>query len=195
MLRYSEGDAANGWNLSGMAYQARWNATDQIPKRAVDAGKLGRFDTIDSTDGGESHRYSVSGAWRRNSEASSTQVNAYLIDWKLKLFSNFTYQLDDPVNGDQFAQPDRRRTAGVNAVHTRPMSGLGMESWNTLGVQFQNDNILTAWKAREPGKPCPLPAATTSSKPASGCTPRTRPAGHRGFAAWRACAPIPTASV
>ena len=144
VLRYSEGDAANGWNLSGMAYQARWNATDQIPKRAVDAGKLGRFDTIDTTDGGESHRYSVSGAWRRNSEASSTQVNAYLIDWKLKLFSNFTYQLDDPVNGDQFAQPDRRRTAGVNAVHTRPMSGLGMESWNTLGVQFQNDNIFNS---------------------------------------------------
>jgi len=144
VLRYSEGDAASGWNLSGIAYQARWNVTDQIPKRAVDAGKLGRFDTIDTTDGGESHRYSVPGAWRRNSEASSTQVNAYLIDWKLKLFSNFTYQLDDPVNGDQFAQPDRRRTAGVNAVHTRPMSGLGMESRNTLGVQFQNDNIFNS---------------------------------------------------
>ncbi len=144
VLRYSEGDAANGFNLSGMAYQARWNSTDQIPKRAVDAGTLGRFDAIDGTDGGESHRYSVSGAWRRSTQTSSTQVNAYLIDWKLKLYSNFTYNLDDPVNGDQFAQPDRRRTAGVNASHTRQMSGIGMESENTLGLQFQTDNIFNS---------------------------------------------------
>ena len=149
VLRYSEGDAANGFNLSAMAYQARWNATDQIPKRAVDAGTLGRFDLIDPTDGGESHRYSLSGGWRRSSEASSTQVNAYLIDWKLNLFSNFTYFLDDPVNGDQFSQPDRRRTAGVNVSHRWQMAGqgragLGLESENTVGVQFQNDNIFNS---------------------------------------------------
>ena len=149
VLRYSEGDVANGFNLSAMAYQARWNATDQIPKRAVDAGTLGRFDLIDPTDGGESHRYSLSGGWRRSSEASSTQVNAYLIDWKLNLFSNFTYFLDDPVNGDQFAQPDRRRTAGVNVSHRWQMAGqgragLGQASENTLGLQFQNDNIFNS---------------------------------------------------
>ena len=149
VLRYSEGDAANGFNLSAMAYQARWNATDQIPKRAVDAGTLGRFDLIDPTDGGESHRYSLSGGWRRSSEASSTQVNAYLIDWKLNLFSNFTYFLDDPVNGDQFSQPDRRRTAGVNASHRwqiagQGRAGQGLDSENTVGVQFQNDNIFNS---------------------------------------------------
>ena len=43
---------ANGWNLTGMAYTGRWNATDQIPQRAVDSGQLGRFDLIDATDGG-----------------------------------------------------------------------------------------------------------------------------------------------
>ncbi len=39
VLRYSEGSAVNGWNLSAMAYKASWNASDQIPRRAVaDAG-------------------------------------------------------------------------------------------------------------------------------------------------------------
>ena len=142
VLRYSEGDAANGFNLTAMAYRAKWNATDQIPKRAVDAAQLGRFDTIDRSDGGAAHRYSVSGAWKRTDATSSTNVNAYLIDWRLNLFSNFTYFLDDPINGDQFSQPDRRRTAGLNASHSWQMAGLGQESENTVGVQFQNDNVF-----------------------------------------------------
>ncbi len=144
VLRYSEGNAANGFNVSAMGYRAKWNSTDQIPARAVDAGQLGRFDAIDPSDGGEAHRYSLSGAWRRSDANSSTSVNAYLIDWQLKLFSNFTYFLDDPVNGDQFSQPDRRRTIGLNASHTWEMTGLGSESENTIGVQFQNDNIFNA---------------------------------------------------
>ena len=144
VLRYSEGDAANRFNITAMAYRAKWNSTDQIPKRAVDAGQLGRFDAIDPSDGGESHRYSVSGAWRRADATTSTQVNAYLIDWRLNLFSDFTYFLDDPVNGDQFNQPDRRRTTGLNASQTWQQTGLGAESENTVGVQFQSDNIFNA---------------------------------------------------
>jgi catechol 2,3-dioxygenase-like lactoylglutathione lyase family enzyme len=142
VLRYSEGDALNGFNVTAMAYQARWNATDQIPKRAVDAGLLNRFDAIDTTDGGSSHRYSLSAAWRRSGEASGTQVNGYLIDNRLDLFSNFTYALDDEIRGDQFAQPDRRRTFGLNATHAWALKGVGMESENSVGLQFQTDNIF-----------------------------------------------------
>ncbi|MEO7337189.1 MAG: TonB-dependent receptor [Caldimonas sp.] len=142
VLRYSEGDAGNGFNVAAMGYSAKWNSTDQIAKRAVDAGTLGRFDAIDPSDGGQSHRYSLSTAWRRTTEDTATKVNAYFIDWKLRLFSNFTYFLDDPVNGDQFAQPDDRRTTAINASHTWKMGGLGMNSENTVGAQFQNDNIF-----------------------------------------------------
>ncbi len=142
VLRYSQGDPANGFNVGLMGYRATWHATDQIPKRAVDSGALDRFDAIDPSDGGDSHRLSLSGAWHRASDTSATKVNAYLIDWQLKLFSNFTYFLDDPVNGDQFHQPDRRRTTGLNASHTWQMSGLGSESENTVGLQFQNDNVF-----------------------------------------------------
>jgi len=153
VLRYSRGDEGNGFNVTGMAYKAKWNATDQIPQRAIDSGLLrNRFDAIDVTDGGAAHRYSLSGAWRKTDEGSSTQVNAYLIDNKLDLFSNFTYFLNHPVDGDQFAQPDRRRTAGLNASHTRHFAGLGMESENTLGMQLQTDNIfngLLNTKARQ----------------------------------------------
>ncbi len=144
VLRYSQGDRANGWNVTGMGYSAKWNATDQIPQRAVDSGQLDRFGAIDTTDGGKAHRYSLSGAWRRTSEASATEVNAYVAHWKLDLFSNFTYFLDNPVDGDQFAQPDRRTMSAINARHSWPTSLFGRDSENQVGVQFQNDNIFNA---------------------------------------------------
>ena len=142
VLHYSEGSAANGFNVSLMAYQARWNATDQIPQRAIDSGLLaGRFDTIDPTDGGNAHRYSLSTAWQRTTETTSTKVNAYVVSSQLDLYSNFTYFLDNPVDGDQFNQPDRRVTTGINLSHAWQMPLLGHASEYTVGVQLQNDNI------------------------------------------------------
>ena len=153
VLRYSQGDGSNGFNITGMAYKAKWNATDQITQRAIDSGLIkNRFDAIDPTDGGAAHRYSLSAAWRKTDDGSSTRVNAYLIDNKLELFSNFTYFLDNPVDGDQFFQPDHRRTAGVNAAYTRQLKGFGLESENTIGIQLQTDNIfngLLNTKARQ----------------------------------------------
>jgi len=144
VLRYSDGSSANGFNLTGMAYRAKWNATDQIPLRALTAGLVDRFGAIDNTDGGESERYSLSGAWNRTEGLSSTTVNAYVIRSKLKLFSDFTYFLDDPVNGDQFAQPDQRVTSGLNASHTWATPWFGKDSDSTVGVQLQHDNIFNA---------------------------------------------------
>jgi hypothetical protein len=142
VLRYSEGSAGNGFNVTGMAYRGKWNATDQIPQRAVDNGSLSRFDAIDPTDGGQSHRYSLSAAWRRNTGSTSSNINTYIIHNKLDLFSNFTYFNDDPVNGDQFNQADKRTTTGLNMSQTWRAPWLGRESENTVGLQLQNDNIF-----------------------------------------------------
>jgi outer membrane receptor protein involved in Fe transport len=152
VLRYSRGTPEDGASLTAMVYRASWNATDQIPLRAVNAGRLGRFDAVDPTDGGRSSRYSLSGTWRRGTGASATRANAYVIASDLALYSNFTYFLDDPVNGDQFAQPDRRVTSGLNASHTWRMAGLGLGSENTVGMQLQHDrirNALANTRARE----------------------------------------------
>ena len=141
VLRYSEGYANNGFNVTAMAYDASWNATDQIPLRAVQDGTLGRFDAIDASDGGKAQRYSLSGAWRRTTDDMSSKVSAYVIANRLTLFSNFTYAMDDPDNGDQFAQPDRRVTAGLDASHTWHRHTDRGSSDTTIGLQLQNDNI------------------------------------------------------
>jgi len=142
VMRFSQGDLAEGFNVTAMGYKAKWNSSDQIAQRAIDSGYIsGRFDAIDPTDGGESHRYSLSGAWHRATDGSLAKVNAYVIDYQLNLFSDFTYFLDNPVNGDQFNQPDRRVTTALNASYTREMPFAGLESDSTIGLQAQNDNI------------------------------------------------------
>ncbi|MES3024171.1 MAG: TonB-dependent receptor [Pseudomonadota bacterium] len=142
VLRYSEGSEANGWNVSLMGYQASWNATDQIPERALASGLLkDRYDTIDPTDGGAARRYSLSGAWQQTDDTSVTKISAYLLRNQLDLYSNFTYFLDHPDTGDQFSQPDRRFTLGVNASRTKQHMLFGRESETTVGLQMQGDDI------------------------------------------------------
>lgn len=143
VLRYSRGYANNGWSVTAMAYHGSWNATDQVPQRAVDAGTLGRFDALDPTDGGAARRLSLSGIWRRTAADTAARVSAYLIRNQLDLYSNFTYFLSDPVNGDQFSQPDRRVTSGVDALHTWHVHrGDTSSSSLTVGLQAQNDNVF-----------------------------------------------------
>ncbi len=152
VLRYAEGDKANGWNATAMAYKAKWNATDQIPLRAVQSGQLDRFDLIDPTDGGEASRYSLSGAWHRSTGGGSTEVSAYVARWGLDLYSNFTYFLDNPVDGDQFNQPDSRTMTAVNARHVWATNWFGRDGENEVGTQLQNDRIsngLLNTKARQ----------------------------------------------
>ena len=144
VLRYSQGTAQNGFNVTLMAYDAKWHATDQIPRRAVDAGILGRFSAIDQSDGGRASRYSLSSAWRKSEGNTFTEVNAYIARHSLELFSNFTYFLNDPINGDQFVQPDRRTTLGLNASRTWSSVLAGRSSDTTWGVQLQNDSIRNA---------------------------------------------------
>jgi len=145
VLRYSRGYANNGWTVTAMHYRGHWNATDQIPLRAVASGQLGRFDALDTSDGGEAQRSSVSGSWRRTTQDTASSLSAYLIRNQLDLYSNFTYFLDDPVNGDQFSQPDQRVTAGLDGSHTwhayKSADG-AMASDMTVGFQLQNDNIF-----------------------------------------------------
>jgi hypothetical protein len=112
LLRYHRGDTARGFTVTAMGYDGDWNSADQIPRRAVEQGLISRFGVIDPSDRGSSHRYSLSAELRRGDERSLTRVMGYAVDYNLSLFSNFTYFLDDPINGDQFEQADDRFVAG-----------------------------------------------------------------------------------
>lgn len=141
VLRYSVEQGETGWSVTGMAYKADWNSTDQVPLRAIKSGQIDRFGNIDPTDGGASQRYSLTTEWHRNTADSSTKIMAYGLYSKLNLFSNFTYFLSDPEHGDQFAQPDDRWQTGIKASHTLYHKIGKAESESTAGLQIRNDTI------------------------------------------------------
>ena len=123
VLRYAQGTPANGFNVTAMGYKADWNATDQIPQRAVDSGLIGLFGTLDPTDGGDQYRYSLSGEWRQSEGNISRAASVYAIKSKLNLFSNFTYFLDNPVNGDQFQQAEERLVSAARRARRGSPTG------------------------------------------------------------------------
>ena len=75
VLRYAQGTPENGFNVTAMGYYASWGSTDQIPQRAVDAGLIDRFGAVDTTDGGSSQRWSLSGEWRQSEGNVSRYAN------------------------------------------------------------------------------------------------------------------------
>ncbi|MFT3721230.1 TonB-dependent receptor [Pseudorhodoferax sp.] len=141
VLRHSQGSPARGLQLTAMAYQARWISTDQVPERLIDGGGLPRFGSLNPTDGGRTRRLSLSGSWFDEGPDGKTRLSAYAIDYRFDLFSDFTYFLADPVQGDQFEQVDRRRVFGVQAAHSRPLRIGGREGVLSVGAQWRGDRI------------------------------------------------------
>lgn len=141
VLRYSQGTTRDGWSVTGMAYRAQWRSTDQVAQRAIDGGLIGRFGSLDTSDGGRTHRYSLSADWARSGNDASTRATIYAMDYRLKLVSNFTYFLDNPVAGDQFEQADRRRVFGASGAHTWLAKAGGLDLENMVGFTTRHDRI------------------------------------------------------
>jgi hypothetical protein len=139
VLRYSEGDNRNGFSITGMGYWADWNATDQVPERAIESGLISRFGHLDPTDGGQANRQSVAFELQRSSGPSAWRANAFVLRNSLNLFSNFTYFLDDPENGDQFEQAERRTSLGGRLAYRRLGRFFNRPTESAVGVQLRRD--------------------------------------------------------
>jgi hypothetical protein len=141
IARYSWDCGPSRFSLMGMGYRNRWNSNDQIPLRAVNSGLIDRWGQIDSTDGGNSQRYSLSGSWSHSGASSVQEVQLYGIYSDLDLYSNFAFFLDDPSRGDQFHQEDRRTVLGLNAKHSQNAHALGVTHLVKVGLQTRADII------------------------------------------------------
>ena len=135
-LKYFKESGPDTFSLTGMAYDADWDSTDHIPQRLIGSGGIDRLGNVDNSVRGDSSRYSLMGAWDRDNGNGKTHVDFYAGKYDLDLFSNFTYFLNDPVNGDQFEQQDNRWFMGGEVNR---MWDLGNESTVTVGFQTRND--------------------------------------------------------
>ncbi|MEM7246045.1 MAG: TonB-dependent receptor [Acidobacteriota bacterium] len=139
VAKWSTGNAQKGGGITFMAHDADWHGSDQIPSRAT--ADVGRFGQVDPGLGGATSRYSLSGSRHWSGDRSLNRVAGYAIRQDLELFSNFTYLLDDQVDGDQFEQGDDRWTLGFSwerhAILGKPARGLE----HAHGVRLRFDDI------------------------------------------------------
>jgi outer membrane receptor protein involved in Fe transport len=121
--------------------RSSWFGSGQIPARAVRAGLIDRFGSIDNSEGGETERASLNGQLRwKPSEADLVTVRAWAQHYSLDLFSNFTFFLNDPVNGDGIKQTDRDRIlGGLDARYEHRDTVLSIPVLGMAGVQYRVD--------------------------------------------------------
>ncbi|MGQ0695184.1 MAG: TonB-dependent receptor [Nitrospiraceae bacterium] len=129
-------------SLTATFQKSKWNASGEIPLRAVVNGTLDRFGAIDPSEGGNT----LHGTARLNYHYDNTSggqffANAYGQYYRLDLFTNFTFFLNDPVNGDGSPQSDRRVMYGSDIGYRQRGEILGIPSIGTIGFQTRVDNI------------------------------------------------------
>jgi len=142
-------------SLTLMSYGATWNASGQIPARAVcgegEAGLAGpgsfgqpcleRFGSVDPTEGGSTQRQSAQLAFTTAWQGADLSAMAYLVRYRFGLYSNFTFFRDDPVNGDQIEQTDDRTFGGLDVRLRRQIDYQGAVFTTSLGTQMRVDGI------------------------------------------------------
>ncbi len=141
ILRYSQGTPANGDDVTVMYYKGDGNFITDQPVRAVREGLIGRYGSLDPSDGNASERLSISGhyAWERG--ALSFVSSAYYVRSRQTLWNNFTHFLEDGVNGDQEQQDESRNLAGGQAAIKLKSSFAGVDTQTTIGVQGRYDDV------------------------------------------------------
>lgn len=140
LARYTVSNEKQRFAITAQGYDGSWRSSDQIPQRAVASGEISRFATIDPTDGGEPHRYSLSADWSAAMGEATMSLQAYAVDYQLDLISNFTYYID-PDHGDQFEQFDDRRIYGASGQWRQPLVFGSLRNDLTIGIQVRHDDI------------------------------------------------------
>ncbi len=140
VARWSRDGESSGLSLGFMGYRGEWTATDQIPQRAVESGLLDRYGFVDPSNGGDTHRYSLSGQGYARFGVGQLDYNAYAQDYQLQLYSNFTYAVNG-VAGDQFEQFDDRRVYGGALAWSQPLAIAGVGNRWQLGLDVRHDDV------------------------------------------------------
>lgn len=129
-------------SLTGTFHQAQWNASGEVPLRAVQDGSLDRFGAVDPSEGGKTLRSTAKLNYHYDTTSNGQFfANAYGQYYRLDLYTNFTFFANDPVNGDGIQQSDRRVMYGGDLGYKQRGDVWGLPSIGTIGLQTRVDHI------------------------------------------------------
>ncbi len=123
-------------------FDSRWNASGQVPQRAIANGDISRYGAIDNTEGGNTSRINLTvrlaKQWRNNWKVTG---QVYYVHYHFNLYSNFTFFLEDSVDGDQIRQRESRDIIGTTATAARTSTIWSKKTITSVGTGFRMDNI------------------------------------------------------
>lgn len=121
-------------------FSSKWDASGQIPQRLIDDGTISRFGSVDDTEGGNTSRTNFNIGYTKSvNETTFIKSNVFYSNYQLELYSNFTFFLDDPVNGDQIRQKENRNLYGLNAEINKKLKFNATNALFQLGFGFRAD--------------------------------------------------------
>jgi outer membrane cobalamin receptor len=141
IVKYTQGDADNGFTVTAQAYRGNWLGNDQVPLEAIQSGQVPLYGSEDPSTGGTSARYSLYGQWHETDDTGRTQATLYAVHYMLNLYANFTDALFFPIEGDGQQQNDRRWTYGGHVERDLTGDYLGQGTEDRLGFELRDDNI------------------------------------------------------
>ena len=121
------------------AFKSKWDASGQIPTRAVEEGIIDRFGSIDPSEGGNTARYNANVSLNRRFDSDVNWYNqVYYSRYTFSLFSNFTFYLNDAVNGDEIHQAEKRNVFGyVSKVEKKYFfNNWSLHSFYAAGIRY-----------------------------------------------------------
>lgn len=137
--QYSPNDK---FSFSFSHFKSRWDASGQIPERAVNQGLISRFGAIDDTEGGYTSRTNIALQYQKNVSHNTTfKSRLYYSHYDFELFSNFTFFLNDSINGDQIKQKENRNIIGIETTLEQHFHKKNMLIWLQGGIGLRNDAI------------------------------------------------------
>lgn len=130
-------------SLTASHFTSAWDASGQVPERAVTEGLISRFGAIDDTEGGNTSRTNIAVQYTRQLDALTTLKNhAYLSWYDFRLFSNFTFFLNNPLEGDQIMQFENRQLYGASSELTRKLQLGNWRGHFQAGVGLRTDHSM-----------------------------------------------------
>lgn len=128
------------FSISASRFSSKWDASGQIPQRLIDNGTITRFGSVDDTEGGITSRTNFNVSLSKPiDENTFLKANAFYSNYQFELYSNFTFFLEDPVNGDQIKQKENRNIYGMNAELNKKMKLNDVDVLLQFGGGFRAD--------------------------------------------------------